>query len=711
MSTRRGAVRRHNDTIMITPSADAEKCLQGVRVLVLDDEEIICQVIRAALAAHGATVVTATGGEAALQRLLMQDFDLVTVDLRMPRFNGLAFMREARKIWPWLGFVVVTGAPDEDLLRQVRDIGTERVLRKPFRIEALVELVRAEADHCRRRLDARPVPSPERLRQYHRMLRHIAESASSSHTFEEAMLAFQRGLAQIHAVDIQGVLGMENGKGLFVARISRAATRTELEGLAQEAQTLFEAITGRSAGEIRLRVLTEDPTEDVPADSAPSRPVSVIMLPILEGDTLNALLVLASRTEDLTEAFDLAFFLAAANTMSAIMAGLARARHLATHDFLTGLGNRAYFEEALKHEVAVSRRNGRPLALLLADLDTFKEINDAHGHAAGDAVLQEFARIILKESRAADSAVRYGGDEFALLLPDTDLEGGLTLARRIVNTTARHTFRYGDIPLSLTVSMGLAGSWDLGSDAPISQLTYWADMALYRAKREGRNTVRVFDGIRDAEPSKSEGRTHAGDHGLRRDGVAEACRLVVSLLDEREPGHALHSNRVRIFACILGRAMGLSERAVEDLSWAALLHDLGKIGVPESILLKTGPLTREERRAVERHAELGARFAEAHEALAPAADLIRAHHERYDGTGYPRGLKGEAIPLGARILAVADAYEALRTDRRYRPAMTREQAARHIQDGAGRHFDPEVTTVFRACQDELESAGRFDAGG
>jgi diguanylate cyclase (GGDEF)-like protein len=688
--------------------------LQGVRVLVLDDEEVICQVIRTALTAHGAAVATATGGETALQRLLAEDFDLVTVDLRMPRFNGLAFMREARKIWPWLGFVVVTGAPQEDLLRQAREWGATRLLRKPFRIEALIEMVRAEADDCRGRLAARPAPSPERLRQYHRMLRHIAESASASHTFVEAMLEFQRGLDQIHPVDLQAVLGLEDGRGVFVARTSTPAARSELEDLARQAQTLYEALTGRPADAAPPRLLIEGPAADPSAVPAPVKPASVIMLPILEGDTLDGLLVLASRTEDLTVTLDLSFFLLAANTMSAVMAGLTRARHLATHDFLTGLGNRAYFEEMLKHELALSRRNGRPLALLLADLDTFKEINDTHGHAAGDAVLREFARLLLQETRASDSAVRYGGDEFAMLLPDTDREGGLTLARRLVDNTARRAFQHEGASLSLTVSIGLAGSWDLASDAPASQLPFLADVALYRAKREGRNAARAWEpGLtvtpNAPRPGNDTGAGQAG-RGSEWGGLPEACRLVVSLLDAREPGHALHSRRVRNLALILGRAMGLEGRALEELGWAALLHDTGKIGVPESILLKSGPLSREERRCVEEHAELGARFAAAHPALAPAAELIRTHHERFDGTGYPRGLKGADIPLASRILAVADAYEALRSERRYRPAMTRAQATRHIQEGAERHFDPDVVKRFLACQEELEDAGRFEAG-
>lgn len=687
------------------------KPLKGVRVLVLDDEERVCQLIRAILQSYGATVFTAMGGEAALQRLLTEDFDLVTVDLRMPRLDGLAFMREARKIWPWLGFVVVTGAPDDSLLSQARKLGATRLVRKPFSPDVLVQEVKAEAEDCRHRLQARPVTTPDQIRQYHRMLRHLAESASDSHSFVDAMLEFQRGLISIHPVDIQAVLVMENNRYHFVVRTTTPISKAELHNMAQETLTLFEALTGRPVDKDLPTILTEGPVSDSPSNHPPIRTDSVIMLPILGGDSLVGLLALASRDKNLSEVMDISFFLAAANAVSAVMTGLVHARRQANRDFLTGLANRFHFEASLKRETALSRQNKSKLALLLLDLDKFKDINDNFGHAAGDAVLRGFAGFLQKNVRSTDVVARYGGDEFAILLPDSDAENSMALARRIVQQAANNIFEYEGRLLNTTVSIGAAGSWDLAPDAPASQLSFMADVALYQAKHDGRSMARSWEQGMISAMNMPFVVMPKAEPDVRRTmqvPLLEFCRMILALLEMREPGHALHSRRVRTLSLLLGRAMKLGGATLDNLALGAQLHDIGKIGVPEMILMKTGALSRQERRLVEGHPEIGARLVEAHPSVAPVAEIIRCHHERFDGSGYPRGLKGDAIPLGARILAAADAYEALRSERRYRNSMTKEQALKHILDGSGRHFDPEVARAFAECHDKIEAAGRFE---
>ncbi|MBI3985978.1 MAG: diguanylate cyclase [Lentisphaerae bacterium] len=479
--------------------------LRGVRILVLDDEEIISQTIRCYLVANGGTVETASDGVTALQKLLEANFDLVTVDLLMPKLNGLAFVQAARKIWPWLGFIIVTGIQQSDLLFKAKALGISRILHKPFQIESLADMVRAEADDCVKRIAAMPAPSINRIQQHHRILRHIAATVATAESFVDAMLEFQRGIAQIHPVDIQAVLGMEGSELVFVVNRSKPVSGAEIDKLQGEAAALFGALTGKPVSGTVARVLVGDPAREPEGDER--TPKSAIMLPILTGNSLQGLLVLASMDEDLTQTLDISFFLSAANTLSSVMAGMSRMRHLANHDYLTGLCNRAYFEETLKHALSVSRRNDRPLSMLLMDLDNFKKVNDTHGHRAGDQVLREFAQILSKEARESDLVVRLGGDEFAVLMPETAREGALTRAHRIIASVASQVFLRDEHRLNLTTSAGLAGSWNLDRSSPPSQMLLYADLALYGAKQAGRNTVRVWEAPVNPSGAVSAGTT------------------------------------------------------------------------------------------------------------------------------------------------------------------------------------------------------------
>ena len=355
-----------------------------------------------------------------------------------------------------------------------------------------------------------------------------------------------------------------------------------------------------------------------------------------------------------------------------------RLRELAELDPLTGLRNRRGFEDGLE-----ARRG--PLALVICDLDHFKRVNDTLGHPAGDDVLRRFADLLRACTREDDAAVRLGGEEFALVLSGVGERDALAVAERLRRQVA---VEFHDFPVPISVSVGIA-------DAPYEDaegLVRAANRALYAAKRLGRDrcvvhhaeTLAMLDALAD---------DHAGDQ-------LEAAMLLAETLDLRDVATARHSETVGRYAERIAEEVGLAADQVERVRVAGVLHDIGKLGISDAVLLKTGSLEAAEWAEIRRHPELGARILE-HANLRDVASWVLAHHERVDGGGYPRGLVGDEIPLEGRILAVADAYEAMTADRPYRRALAEAAARAELIRGAGTQFDARVVEAFLRVLDEL----------
>jgi diguanylate cyclase (GGDEF)-like protein/putative nucleotidyltransferase with HDIG domain len=357
-----------------------------------------------------------------------------------------------------------------------------------------------------------------------------------------------------------------------------------------------------------------------------------------------------------------------------------RAMRLALTDPLTGLGNHRHFHERLERELAQANERGLPLTLCLVDVDDFKRINDRFGHPAGDRVLSQIAARL----RQTGEAFRLGGDEFALLLPGYDENAALTAAYSIVE-------RIGMLDLdeqigSVTVSAGVATSPYHAADR--DELVRLADSALYWAKEYGKNRARAYrpDVIELAELKRL---ASGPDRAARFRAAASLARAV----DARNAYTGSHSQRVSELAARVARRLGLPEDQVELTRLAASLHDLGKLAIPEELLRKPGPLTEPERMILERHPQIGFRMLESL-GVDTVADWVLHHHERWDGSGYPDGLPGDQIPLGARIIFVADAYDAMTSECVYRRRVSPEEAVAELDRCAGTQFDPEVVTAF-----------------
>ena len=366
----------------------------------------------------------------------------------------------------------------------------------------------------------------------------------------------------------------------------------------------------------------------------------------------------------------------------------------ARRDTLTGLVNRRGFEELFETELERARRTNGQLALIVADLDCFKGLNDRFGHPAGDIALQRVAEILQTAKRRIDTVARIGGEEFAVIVPSSDHHAAYILAERM-RREVRQTF--ADDPSALTVSLGVAafGAHGVTSEALIKA----ADQALYAAKRLGRDRTVVYSADIANALLVFDGQPADGDQELHDKTVLALAEVI----DGRDHGSSEHSQRVGRFAAAIAEALGLPDKVIERVRFGGIVHDIGKIGIPDGILRKPGWLTADDWAEIQRHPEIAARILRGanHEDVSA---WVHAHHERVDGKGYPRGLGAEEIPLEARILAVADAYEAMRSDRVYRAALTPEAARAELLRCAGTQFDERVVAAFIGLLD----AGLFD---
>lgn len=351
-------------------------------------------------------------------------------------------------------------------------------------------------------------------------------------------------------------------------------------------------------------------------------------------------------------------------------------RYLSFHDKLTGLYNRAFFEEEAQR-LCTDRQ--RPLSLILGDVNGLKLVNDAFGHQRGDELLRRMARVLRGACRKEDVVARWGGDEFLILLPRTPQDVAMAICDRIASSCAELTL--GPIPLS--ISLGVATATGPGEEFP--QLLREAEDRMYRRK------------LLESRSAQSS--------------------LISSLgkaLWESSHETEEHAERLGRMAGQFGAALGLSPSQLDELSLLAALHDIGKVGIPSTIREKPGPLTPDEWETMKKHPEIGSRIVQAAPNLAGIADAILAHHERWDGTGYPQGLKGTAIPLAARVLTIVDSFDVMTHERPYKTAQSVDHALAELERCAGTQFDPELVQVFLATfgrsEARAEPAASSEAG-
>lgn len=340
-----------------------------------------------------------------------------------------------------------------------------------------------------------------------------------------------------------------------------------------------------------------------------------------------------------------------------------RIKYLSLHDSLTGLYNRAYFEEEMKR---LNTTRKYPVGIIMVDIDNLKFVNDVFGHFKGDELLKHLANILTSIFRKEDVVARIGGDEFAIILPNVDEGTTQSFCKRITNACKDSN---PGLLINLTVSIGYAIQY--GQYRDMQEALKVADKHMYK--------------------DKLVGNTSAQRH------VIDSLTI---MLAERDPHTEKHSEELQELAYSLGKEIGLPEHKLKDLRLLALLHDIGKVGIPDSILYKADKLSPKEWEIMKRHCEIGYRIARNIPELAPIAEGVLCHHEWWNGEGYPKGLKGEQIPILARIVSIVDAYNVIQSDRPYKRARSKQEAIKEIKKGAGTQFDPELVKKFLKMVEE-----------
>lgn len=696
------------------------------------------------------------------------------------------------------------------------------------------------------------------------ILTQTVEAALKSGDVGEAMRDLANGLSHIFAAPLLGILEVEDD----IPRLSIAChENVPTEAINQLENTLAERywlLTSQRLPASIQRTVSRLRGREMPAAGS----MRTLALPFFTGEELSGCFGVGFPENQSLSPEQLLFLEYVPTHLSTVFAGLRQVRFLAMHDPLTGAHNRIYLEEHLKNRLANHQRYGSELSVIMIDLDNFKEINDTFGHPAGDSLLVEFAQLLQDASREADMVVRYGGDEFVIVLDNTGAEGAAVFARRLLADTLQRTFAPQIDGVDLTVSMGVTtvGKHTHPESLTTERLLNQVDTALYAAKAAGRNCAAVWPAMAilapetvpgdppqppadtappepAPEPVAATARIMVVDdqadvlmvvarvlekagYTVSRANGGEACleqfkqsevsydllvtdlsmpgmdglqllkrvrhlspgtagivltgyatiesavssfqsgvraflrkpvdrtellgavenalvvqklenenrnyrdhleRMVMaksselrkalaetreafdfavdgfaSLVDIRERSAGRHVLRVQAMSLILGKKLGFSSRQLERLARGAVLHDIGKVAVPDRVLLKPGALDEEEWRIMRNHVRIGYDILRRAPWLEDVAETILCHHERYDGSGYPRGLKGDAICLEARVFAVADSYDAMRVDRVYRKALTRAAAADEIVQHSGTLYDPEVVRVFENSVPELE---------
>jgi diguanylate cyclase (GGDEF)-like protein len=560
-------------------------------------------------------------------------------------------------------------------------------------------------------------------------LNHISARAISSQNAEEMLPEIVQEIQRNFAFEHIGIGFLDYGTKDIEIK-AEAGTTSKMAG---KRVPLGVGILGRVARSGEFALVQGSPEPQLPGIIPDSR--SVLCVPLAYGETLLGVLNIESTREHAFSAQDVLLLRTLADLLSTALHNafiFQKMQQQSITDGLTGIKTRRFFLEALSQEWKRASRSGRPFSVVLVDLDKFKDVNDTMGHLEGDLVLARVGRLLEQKCRQSNVVARYGGDEFVILMPETGVEQALILSERL------RLWMATDPMLNerrVTGSFGVA-SFPLHG-ASTEDIIRVADVGMYVSKHAGGNRVSTAEEVTEAETSSMhrqqitayvEGflqREHSGPEHiaelvstLRRmcdslgepagtDAMMEAIRSLNQAVEVRERSSSTHGSGVAFYSRMIGQELGMTPEELEDLVFAASVHDVGKVAVPERLLTKPGRLDDEEFSLVKMHATIGAQIFDAIHESKRLRNYVRHHHERFDGLGYPDALKGEEIPLGARIIAVADAFVNMTTDRPFASAKAPADAVQELESLSGLQFDGMIVRILTAhLKGERMTAGR-----
>lgn len=519
------------------------------------------------------------------------------------------------------------------------------------------------------------------------------------------MLDYSNREVVIHAEGEQGTRGLNRRFKLGEGSVGRVATGGAMERIDHLAGSAERAESGAVLPNAQ----------------------SLVTLPIVYADQLLGVLHVESRNPQVFLDEDVLLLRTLADQVASALHNafaFQKAQEQAITDGLTGVKTHRFFMEALHSEWRRATRVGRGFSLLMLDLDNFKFVNDYFGHLEGDVVLQRMGRILEQNVRRSDVVARYGGDEFVVLMPETTSDQAYGLSDKLRQWLANDPMLREK---KITGSLGIA-TYPQHATTP-QELIQVADASMYLSKHQGGNMIVSADHYRLNEQKQWQRHVLEAYLGvtIKRlfatgpeafDEVYQRLEQVVGSLGAPSEGQELppavletvtslafaidakdhytqgHSQNVARYCLSAARQMKFSEKAVEEVRLAAVLHDVGKIGVPERILNKPGPLDADEFELMKQHTVLGSKILEPLRSIPNIQKIVRHHHERWDGSGYPDGLKGDATPMPARLIAIADAFDTMTSERTYKRSRTRQEAVEELRRCAGSQFDPALVQAF-----------------
>lgn len=462
-----------------------------LRVLIVDDDLAIRELYRTYLSRNGFICDTVPSGRDALLVLMKQNFDVLIVDLRMEHMDGLVFLQEALKIWPWLEVVISSGYVTPEIISQAEEMGIHRIHKKSETMSALVENVTAAASERRINDNKTGEDNALRLMRAHMsIMTRLTRSHAEIDVLVTELAQFGYMLSDMLGADLSGILVYEEDNKNLILTGRSLVTSEFTAQVADEMISRFNVLSGRALSRDAVTVRYEGSS---PVEDGLTKAGKIVSVPIIMNDDIAGLVTLASAKPDPSSPSDVSLLYHAANHVSSLFMTLQEIHSMAARDTLTGVYNRMRLDDELKRAWDLSKRYGSDVGIIMLDIDHFKRINDTFGHATGDEVLKEFGGILKSAARGSDIIARFGGDEFVLILPRVEEQNASVLAQRILERTQKHMFCPDSLKLSLTTSIGIAGAAHYPPPESAAILMKRADEALYEAKRSGRNQICIWN--------------------------------------------------------------------------------------------------------------------------------------------------------------------------------------------------------------------------